>query len=144
MDINQPIALRDLLNAHQVQITEFGNQPHYNLSEDVIVMPQRQYFNQSQDYDITLLHELVHWAGRVDRLNRTCMRNYVASDAARAEEELVAEIGSVFLASYFGLMGDVVNHASYVASWKKYLDVKAVGRAVTQASQAFHWLISKL
>lgn len=140
----QSPVLRDLLNLHNVQISEFGNQPCYKSREDVIVMPMRQYFNQPQDYDVTILHELVHWTGRADRLDRQCKKDYAISDAARAEEELVAEIGAVFLAGHFGLTGDVVNHASYISSWKKYLDSKAVTRAITQASQAFHWLISKV
>ena len=107
-------------------------------------MPKHKFFNSSDDYDSTLLHELVHWSGIEARLNRTCASDYLKSDAAHAEEELVAEIGLVFLASYFGISGDLVNHASYVASWKQYLDARAVGRAMSQASKAFNWLIAHL
>ena len=56
----------------------------------------------------------------------------------------MAEIGSVFLAAHFGISGDLVNHASYVTSWKKHLNAKALGRAMTQASKAFEWLVSQL
>lgn len=139
-----PEKLQTLFAALGVQVSEFGNRAFFNPKEDVIVMPKREFFSSSQDYDSTLMHELVHWSGVESRLNRACAADYSKSDAARAEEELVAEIGSVFLASYFGISGDLVNHASYVASWKKYLDARAVGRAMSQASKAFGWLISQL
>jgi antirestriction protein ArdC len=139
-----PEKLQWLLTKLGVHVSEFGNQAFFSQKEDVIVMPKREFFNSSQDYDSTLLHELVHWVGHTARLNRDCARDYAKSDVSRAEEELVAEIGSVFLASYFGISGDLVNHASYVALWKKYLDGRAVGRAMGQASKAFSWLIAQL
>jgi antirestriction protein ArdC len=139
-----PKKLQQLISILGVNISEFGNRAYYSPSDDIIVMPRREYFENEHDYDATLLHELVHFSGIATRLDRECAKNYTISDAARAEEELVAEIGSVFLTSYFGISGDLVNHASYVASWKKYLDPKAVGRAMSQASKAFSWLVTQL
>jgi len=52
-------------------------------------MPKRELFNSNEDYDSTLLHELVHWSGVGARLNRNCASDYSKSDAARAEEGLV-------------------------------------------------------
>lgn len=139
-----PEKLQNLLSILGVNVSEFGNQPCYKLMDDVIVMPRREFFDSAEDYDSTLLHELVHWTGNSGRLNRDCARNYDICDKARAEEELVAEIGSVFLTSYFGISGNLVNHASYVASWKKSLDAKAIRRAMSQASKAFSWLVAKI
>lgn len=136
-----PAQLAQLLAVLNVNVLEFGNQPHFQPAQDVIVMPRREYFNAQADYDITLLHELIHWTGHQTRLDRETIRNYDKSDANRAEEELIAEIGSVFLAEYLGLAGDLTNHASYVASWKKHLDARAVGRAMSQASKAFEWVV---
>lgn len=136
-----PEKLHQLLSVLKVNVSEFGNQPRYQMVDDVIVMPKREYFSSEQNFNVTLLHELVHWAGHPSRLNRVCAKQYDKNNVARAEEELVAEIGSVFFASYFGISGDLYNHASYVASWKKYLDAKAVGRAMSQAFKAFEWLI---
>jgi antirestriction protein ArdC len=139
-----PAQLQSLITKLGVRVSEFGNRAFFNPTEDVIVMPKREFFNSGEDFDSTLLHELVHWTGCKSRLDRDSFINYGSSDAQRAEEELVAEIGSVFLASYFGISGDLVNHASYVASWKKYLDAKAIGRAMSQASKAFNWLIGHI
>jgi antirestriction protein ArdC len=136
--------LKQLLTLLNIGVSEFGNQPHFQPGQDVIIMPRREFFNSKSDYDVTLLHEMVHWTGHASRLNRSTIRDYDKSDFIRAEEELIAEIGSVFLAAYFGLSGNLINHASYVASWKKHLDAKAVGRAISQASKAFEWLASHL
>lgn len=139
-----PDQLQRLLALLNVTVSVFGNQPHFQPKEDVIVMPRREFFNSPSDYDVTLMHELIHWTGHQSRLDRETIKNYSKSDAIRAEEELIAEIGSVFLAGYFGISGDLMNHASYVSSWKKYLDSKAVGRAMSHASKAFSWLIDQL
>lgn len=139
--LSSPERIQQLLTMLRVSVSEFGNQPRFQPSEDVIVMPRREFFKTSADYDVTLLHELVHWTGHKSRLDRVTIRDYGKCEAVRAEEELIAEIGSVLLAGYFGIAGDLLNHASYVTSWKKYLDSKAVGRAMTQASKAFGWLV---
>lgn len=136
--------IEKLLSVLGVNVSEFGNQPYFQPTQDVIVMPRREFFNSAADYDMTLLHELVHWTGHASRLDRQTIKDYSKTDAIRAEEELIAEIGSVFLAAHFGIVGDLLNHASYVASWKKHLDAKAVGRAMSQASKAFGWIISQL
>lgn len=136
------LSVHELINQFNVNVSNFGNQPCYKMGEDVIVMPRLQSFNSAQDYDATLLHELVHWTGHPARLNRDSIKNYSLNDASRAEEELVAEIGSVFLTAHLGLSGELVNHASYIASWKVHLEPKAIGRAMSQASKAFHWLIN--
>jgi len=127
-----------------VSVSEFGNQPRFQPAQDVIVMPRSEHFHSKDDYDTTLLHELIHWTGYHTRLNRDSIRDYSKSDAIRAEEELIAEIGSVLLAAYFQISGDLINHASYVNTWKKYLDAKAIGRAISQASKAFIWLINHI
>jgi len=139
-----PERLDYLVSLLGVNVSVFGNQPHFQPIEDVIVMPRREYFNSPADHDITLCHELVHWVGHESRLDRSTIRDYGKSDAIRAEEELIAEIGSVLLAGYFGIVGDLLSHASYVSSWKKLLDAKAVGRAIAQASKAFGWLVGHL
>lgn len=139
-----PYKLQQLLAALGTKISEFGSRAYFSPSDDAIVMPKREHFNNESDYDVTLLHELVHWTGHCSRLDRATILNYGKSEKARAEEELIAEIGSVFLAAHFGIAGDLVNHASYVASWKKNLDAKAVGRAISQASKTFIWLVNRL
>lgn len=66
----------------------------------------------------TITHELAHSTGHKDRLDRTELtKNYGTSNAARGEEELIAEISAAILASMFGVNSDFDNTAAYVQSW---------------------------
>ena len=58
-----------------------------------------------------------------------------------AEKELVAEIDSIFLATHLGINDDLVNHATYVNSWKQNLSPSDIMRAVNNAAKAFKYLI---
>lgn len=66
------------------------------------------------DYYATALHELCHWTGHPNRLNRVLGRRHDIE--TYAYEELVAEIGAAFLCTHSGLPGRL-EHASYINSW---------------------------
>lgn len=136
----QDKSIVDIIAQHQVAISTFGNQPRYQPHDDVIVMPAITSFHSENDYNTTFLHELVHWTGHASRLDRFPSKSL--DDKTRAEEELVAEIGSVFLATYFGIDGNLLNHASYIAGWKTLLGPKDVMHAVNNAVKAFEYIIS--
>lgn len=132
----------DLITRLAVTISHFGGQSYYNPLEDVIVLPEQKHFKSERNYFSVLLHELVHWTGgRRDRMPRECFDRYDKSDKDRAQEELIAEVGSLFLTSHFGLQGELENHASYVQGWKKHLSEKEVMAAVTKATKAFEWIL---
>lgn len=134
--------ITNLLDKLGVKISHFGNQAYYNSSQDIIVLPQPSHFTTKSNYYAALLHELTHWTGGRDvRLPRECFNHYGQKLAARAEEELIAEIGSVLLTTHFGLRGELENHASYVHSWQQHLDAKQIMRAAHKAAKAFEWLI---
>ena len=133
----------DLLTALNPDISHFGSYAYYNPESDVIVLPKPEKFTNHDAYEATLLHELTHWTGHKSRLNRDCMANY-SNERDRAEEELTAEIGAFFLATYFNIQSDIENHASYVNSWKKHLNEKDVMRATNRAAKAFHFMIERL
>ncbi len=135
-------AVQALLSKHKVEVSHYGNKAHFTEQNDVITIPRPDQFFNEYNYNATLLHELVHWTGnKIDGKERDCFKNYAQSDAARAEEELVAEIGSLLLATHFRLKGTMEGHASYVSSWKKHLKPQEVMRAASQASKAFEFLI---
>ncbi|MCX7121709.1 MAG: zincin-like metallopeptidase domain-containing protein [Gammaproteobacteria bacterium] len=124
-----------------VTISHFGGKAYYNGNEDLIVMPEKKYFKSANNYYATLLHELCHYTGLQGRLPRACFDNYDRSEKDRAQEELIAEIGSVFLATHFGLKAELENHASYVQGWKMLLSEKEVMSAVNKATKAFEWIL---
>lgn len=88
--------------------------PAYIGSADVIEMPKRNKFISAEQYYATLFHELVHWTGHLDRLDRDLTTRFGSPEYAA--EELVAELGAAFLAHRFGF--DVVTYsAQYLSTW---------------------------
>jgi antirestriction protein ArdC len=135
----------DLLVARLgVTLSHFGGSAYYASAEDVIVLPQPNRFSSKEHYYATLLHELIHWTAADHRVPRQCFAEYASNDKARAQEELIAEIGSVFLAIHFGLKAELENHDSYVNSWKTLLSEKEVMSAAHKAAKAFEWIINHL
>ena len=81
-----------------------------------------------------MLHELIHWTGpEVDR-----------DKSEYAFEELVAELGSVFLCEHFQIGYKLEHHASYLKSWLSALkdDPKYIYKAARLAEQAADYLVS--
>lgn len=137
------ITIDQMLNNCNVTISHFGGRAYYAPEQDCIIMPLEASFMSHENYYATLLHELVHWTGAETRLNRDTVKNYGHDIKARAQEELTAEIGSLFLNSYFSVNGNIEQHASYVESWKSVLSEKEIMRSIKKASEAFMWLIGE-
>ena len=110
-----------------------GNQPLYRPFTDTIEMPKVSQFNSAASYYSVLAHELIHWTGAKKRLDRleTGKEEY-------AFEELVAELGSLFLCTEIGIAPNFDNSASYIQSWLKALrnDKRFIFKAGTAAQRA--------
>ena len=91
----------------------------YRLATDTIHLPNQDRFRNAGDYYSTALHELGHWTGHPERLDRD-LRNPFGS-AGYAREELRAEIASLILGSELGIGYDPSQHASYVDHWIQIL-----------------------
>jgi antirestriction protein ArdC len=110
-----------------------GDEASYSPLTDSITLPLREQFSSPAGYYGTALHELTHWAGGSKRLART--KGVRFGDDEYAAEELVAELGSTFLAATFGIEVEPhADHAAYLASWLKVL--KADSRALYRAAKA--------
>ena len=97
-----------------------GNKAYYQPSTDKIVMPERGQFPAADGYYATAIHELGHWTGAPDRLDRDLAHPFGSEGYAR--EELRAEIASLMLGTEIGLGHDPSRHVAYVASWIKALE----------------------
>lgn len=62
-----------------------GNNAFYSPLSDKIRMPERSQFKAADRYYSTLLHELGHWTGHKDRLDRSIMNTFGTEDYAREE-----------------------------------------------------------
>jgi len=115
----------------------------YNRGKDSIHLPRRDFFPDASGYYGTALHELAHWTGHPSRLDRpTLNESYRFGDPNYAQEELRAELASVFLAAERGIPHRPDRHAAYVASWIQALrnDKNEIFRAAADAAKATDYL----
>ena len=123
-----------------------GGMACYNPTTDTIKIPSKESFIHTQhststeNYYCTLFHELTHWTGHETR----CKRNLSTSFAKieYAFEELVAELGSCFMATNLNITSNPrEDHAQYLNSWIKCLEDNedAVWKASALANKAVKW-----
>lgn len=95
-----------------------NNRAFYRRMEDAIHLPPKENFDAPDKYYSTALHELGHWTGDENRLNRE-FGPFGSEKYAR--EELRAEIASWMLGQEIGIGHDPGQHAAYVQSWIQVL-----------------------
>ena len=109
----------------------------YVPSADYVNMPRIDQFDSAEGYACTLGHELTHWTGHVSRLDRNLNQGKWSNDNY-AFEELVAELGSAFLAASLGISIEPRDdHAKYINGWIKQLKDKP-SSLMSAASKAQH------
>jgi antirestriction protein ArdC len=136
-------AAEAILAASGADIRHGGDRAFYSPTEDCIQLPVRSAFTSAADYSRVALHELTHWTGAEGRCNRSLLgRQHIE---AYAFEELVAEMGSAFLADHCGLPG-ALQHAAYIESWLKALksDKRLIFTAASQAQKAADFLLPQV
>ncbi len=121
-----------------------GSKAFYAPGPDMIQMPPIETFRDVESYYATLAHETIHWAGADHRLDRDLSR-YAQDRSERAREELIAELGAVFLAADLRISPEMEprpDHASYLASWLQVLanDKRFIVWAAAQAQRAVSYL----
>lgn len=134
-----------LANSGAKLLHDQSDRAFYSRASDSIHLPKREAFDGASGYYGTALHELAHWSGHPDRLNRqTLNESYRFGDQNYAREELRAELASVFLAAERGIPHHPTKHAAYVGSWIKALrdDKNEIFRAAQDASRATEFLLS--
>ena len=128
--------------ATKADIRHGGNMACYAIGLDRIQMPPFVAFRDAESYYATLAHESVHWTRHPSRLDRDLGRK-AFGDAGYAREELVAELGSAFLAADLGLtLEPRDDHASYIGHWLAVLkeDKRAIFQAAAHAQRAADFL----
>jgi antirestriction protein ArdC len=122
-----------------VTIEHGGDRAFFRPSADMIAMPAKEQFPDESDYYATMLHEMVHWTGKSDRLNRIKATGGRFGSHTYAFEELVAELGASILCGELGVHnGYRDNHAKYIANWLTIMkgDSKAIMDAASMAGKA--------
>jgi antirestriction protein ArdC len=148
--VPQPLETREL-ERHQnaerffgnlgADVRHGGNRAYFVPSQDYIQVPHFQAFHDASAYYSTLGHELTHWTGAKNRLNRDLTGRF--GDSAYAAEELVAELGAAFLAAALAIdNAPREDHAAYLQTWLSILrkDKRAIFGAASQAQRAVDWM----
>lgn len=125
---------------YALNVSHGDGQPSYSPVLDRINMPEPTLFSSDGAYMSTYYHECVHATGHKSRLDRLTMAQFGTEDYAN--EELVAELGAVFLCARYGIPYQLENHASYLASWLKRLkdDKRLIFKAAAAAQKAVEYI----
>ena len=135
--------IHDYTGRQSIRITE-GDRAAYLPQMDLITCPDIGQFRSSEHYYATIFHECIHSTGpRLDRFKRTdpvCFGSEVYG-----REELVAEIGSAYLAALTGIdsLAIIRNQAAYLQNWAKAIkaDADLVMYAAGRAEKAADFMI---
>jgi antirestriction protein ArdC len=117
-----------------------GDRAFYSPFRDKITMPLKAQFDAPDKYYATLLHELGHWTGHKERLDRSIMNKF--GTEAYAREELRAEIASLLIGQELRIGHDPGQHIAYVDSWIKVLQDTPfeIHSAAADAEKIFNYL----
>jgi antirestriction protein ArdC len=136
----EPIAGCERIVAQsRARICVGGSSASYCPATDTICIPSPKQFTSADAYYATLFHELTHWTGTPNRLNRQLRGRF--GDHEYAMEELVAELGAAFVCARFDI-NHISQAASYIDSWMRVLrsDNRAIFTASRLAAQAAEFL----
>jgi antirestriction protein ArdC len=119
------------------------SQALYYTDQDVIKMPNSEWFSTPEYFYSTVLHEIAHSTGHPSRMNRDGLGEPFASPKY-AMEELRAEMASAFVFQEIGMPLSETDmeehaqvHAAYTQHWLKSLqgDYKEFFKAVRDAAK---------
>lgn len=130
--------IEDIVAAMGAEVVHGFRTPCFEMKADGtdrICLPERASFESDAAYYATKIHELVHWTGHPDRMNRAFARDPDSPDYCR--EELRAEIGSAMLCARLGIPYAVEGHAGYIDAYVDLLkgDKREIYRASRDAER---------
>ena len=126
--------------------SDHATSPNWSPFNDSITLPGLAQFNSPEEIFDTLMHELTHSTGHRRRLDRSdLLRDYGNPNGqARAQEELIAEMGAAILGEMFGVNYDVDNTQAYMQSWFTVLkngNPELLQVAASKAQQAVDYML---
>ena len=131
-----------LINASGAKITYSGNRAFYRPSTDEIYLPERADFYTTAGFYSTAFHELAHWTGAKNRLDRDFSKRF--GDEKYAMEELVAELAAAFVCAHTSIQNESIQqNAAYLANWLQVLknDKNAIFTAASAAWKAASFIL---
>lgn len=139
-------ALIEHWSGTQSPIRYGGSMAYYSSTKDEIHLPEKQDFVNMPEFYSTALHEIGHSTGHEKRLNRNLDGKF--GSAEYAEEELRAEIASMFLEQDLGVAASekhIENNSAYIGSWKSKIkeDPNVLFKAIADAERMTKFIMAK-
>jgi antirestriction protein ArdC len=124
--------------------TGIKSKPFFHLIEDYISLPSIETFTATHSYYAVMLHELTHWTGHENRINRIEFKRF--GDPKYAFEELIAELGAAFLCSHFGIDIEKNQHPEYLDGWIHAMkETPAIlWNAASKSQEAADWIFEHI
>jgi antirestriction protein ArdC len=136
-------AAERFFKATGAEIRHGGDRACYVANVDQIWLPKFEQFRDALSYYSVLGHETVHWTGAKHRLDRDLGGRFGTDSYAM--EELVAELGSAFIAAHLRISVEPrSDHAAYINSWLRVLrgDPRAILTASAKAQEAADYIVA--
>lgn len=127
----------------------------YSPSRDIVIVPKKEQFNigktaeeiykDGMEYYSSLLHEMAHSTGTVNRLNREKGGKF--GDAKYAKEELVAELTAAMVGNSMGFDKRILNNnAAYTQGWINALreEPKFIVSVMADVNKASKMILEKI
>lgn len=134
-------------DAPKFQIKKGSDRAYYSPLEDLVVIPDKSQYDVIEEYYGTAFHELTHSTMKASRCDRKAENKHAAFGSKEySKEELVAELGSCFLANTAGLDSEKAfeNSVAYLQGWIKPLknDPKMIIQASAAAEKAAEYILN--
>lgn len=125
-----------------------SNKAFYSPSNDRVVVPMKEQYENINEYYSTTFHELTHSTGhksRLDRLETGAIASFGSETYSR--EELCAELSSAFMMNMLGIETPQTfkNSTAYIQGWLKALknDNKFIVSASSKAEKAVNYILGE-
>lgn len=133
-------------NDNEAKIIYGGDEAFYRKSTDEIHLPKRDAFTDLPEFYSTAMHEIGHSTGHKTRLNRDLSGGF--GTAKYAEEELRAEIASMFIEQDLGIETSekhIENNGAYIQDWHDKIkeDPNVLFKAIADAEKICKFVMTK-
>lgn len=138
-------AMQGFFDRVGAQVLVAGREASYVPIFDRINIPPLELFERAEEFYAVLGHEHIHWTKPPHRLDRS-FGDARFGNTAYAREELVAELGNLFLGQRLGYTPHVIdNSAAYLAGWLRVLksDKRAIFSVAGHAMRACDYLVER-
>lgn len=139
----------DYIEREHIKIIEtLSDKAFYSPAGDYIKVPEKEQYQNIEEFYSTLFHEMVHSTGHNSRLDRVELRDNVFFGSENySKEELTAEIGSATLLNMLGIETAKTfrNSSAYIQNWLHVLknDNRFIISASSRAEKAVKYILNE-